>query len=308
MRDYIDFNEVVQNGYVTYIANNPVQTENLSQSLFKRLIINKFFDGSNQIKIIKGEDGNNELKNSTENSLFTLKVTSRPEISVSPLPSWSIQEFPKDWKKISKYYQQQYIAGGPNPTFTSWKGLELNRFKIESIVLMDRYIFESRRDGIISLIRLLEGLIDENRKSHIIHLNIVSIIKGELKDKSEYADGLHREVLKALHLKWPNLSLSIHFLAPKYFHHRYLLTDFYYITADYGFSLYNEYGLKKTKASNLISYHPISNKNASSMYLNFLSQIKNFIENGDLVENVGEKDCRLFRVLKRDHDLGTRVV
>ncbi len=298
IRDHIDLNELIKSGFITYIANTSLQDKELSDSIIKRHIISQYFDGSKQVKIIKREDLEFGLKNNTESSLYSLKVTSSLETSVFPLPLWPILEFPKDWKKLSKHYQQQFIAGGPSPTFTSWKGLGINKFRIESIILLDRYILDFKKNAIINLDKLLDGLIPQNRRSEKIHFTIVSRIKPEFEGKTNYASELHSEILNKLSSKWPNLSLSIYFIPAKFIHGRYLLTDFYYIMADYGFSLYDERGLKQPRASNLISYHPISNKNAYSIYSNILSQMKSVFYNGNIIQDAGRKNCRLFRIIK----------
>ena len=298
LRDHIDMNEFIESGYITYIADSITNGDDITKSVIKRNIISKYFDGNSKVRIVKKEEVNQDLKCQSESNLFSLKIMDNQKISVSPLPFWTIQQFPNDWKKLSKH--NEYFAGGNNPTFLSWRALNVNHFDIKSIILIDRYFLNFLNLAIINLEKILDGLIHNQRRSGKLNFSIITKENPKFAGNKEYIHNTQKRIIDKLKDKFPCLSLSIHYAPEVYFHDRYILTDFYYITAGSGFTLHNILKLKVTKASNLISHHSVSTRKAYGVYKKTLADIHDLFKKNIVTQSSGEIDNRLFRVLRRE--------
>jgi hypothetical protein len=303
LRDHIDMNEFIESGYITYIADSITNGDDITKSVIKRNIISKYFDGNSKVRIVKKEETNEDLKCQSKNNLFSIKILENQRITVSPLPSWTIRDFPNDWKNLSKQYQKQYINGGSNPTFSSWRAMNINHGYVQSIILIDRYFLSWTNSAIINTEKILEGLINEKGKSEKIHLTIVTMENSNFGGNKEHIYKVHGKMVEKLKVNYPHLSLTILYVPVRLYHDRYLLTDFYFIHAGGGYILYDQKGVVNRPASNLISHFPISSKNPNDnfdTYLNALNEVYGFIKQNKLVQSAGEIDNMLFRVLQKE--------
>ncbi|MDI1324860.1 MAG: hypothetical protein PSV36_19105 [Algoriphagus sp.] len=258
----IEFTKFLKASFSTFVGPKSLTKEEIDNSYFRRLIVDKIFTQASRSRRVEDDFVDiPEFGALVQSFLFELliKNTSVQTDRLS-VPKLNLDKLPADWKKLSNTRKQSYVVGGPNPDFSSWKGLSLDRLPVSSFIIVDPYFLERWNETELNLKSILNGLIDP--KLGVKKFELIIALRNDPKNEVPKAEIIKNQekLVTLLKNEFPKylFSITLVYVNKKYTHDRYLFTDFFYLKSGGGFNFYRSKGMFDKLKSNDLSVHMLS--------------------------------------------------
>ncbi|MEA1987139.1 MAG: hypothetical protein U9N76_06600 [Candidatus Marinimicrobia bacterium] len=263
-----------------------------------------FFNGDVFEQITEDEDFFINLSN--PNSLFLLNMDEEKSKEIENNFGYICISKESIYKRIPFFFNYNQVDIQRDSTIKSWEFISKFKHPFNSIIINDPYILKEPDKIKENLISLLENILPPKLNKNNIFLTIIT----DCSDTSY----CYNRVIKEL--KDSNIDLSnFTLINSKKEHNRNIITNYLWISSDYGFTLFNKNKVAKSTPVRFVpitfindaysdyNSEPINRiENETSIYdsyLNLLKKYKGIIEgasdNGVLVQFKGSKKNRLIK-------------
>jgi hypothetical protein len=272
-----EFNEFLEKCHLTVIGPDSTDKETIKNSYYLRTILDKVASGREKIEIVKSPNfEGKKVDNLKAGCLMQILIGSQFRNRTDLFINWlRISKLPDAWDAFSNNKKTTILVGGKKPIFRSWEDFGLQKFPVNSIVIVDPYLFQEADEMESNLPEIVKGLVDVDNLNSIIDL--VFIVAGDHHKRFTSEEFIQKRIITFNSILERNfnglkIKFSIGFVKGQYLHDRFIFTNYYFLDAGSGFNLYNKSGSFGSKKPNKVT-------------LRFLSSLDAFEEFDEAVKN-----------------------
>jgi hypothetical protein len=295
----IEFTKFLKASFSTFVGPKSLTKEEIDNSYFRRLIVDKIFTQASRSRRVEDDFVDiPEFDALVQSFLFELLIKNTTvQTDRLSVPKFNLDKLPADWKKLSNTRKQSYVVGGPNPDFSGWKGLSLDRLPVSSFIIVDPYFLERWHETKLNLKSILNGLIDP--KFGVKNFELIISVRndpGKPVSKEVIIENQQKveALLKAEFSKF-TFSVTLIYVNKNYTHDRYLFTDFFYLKSGGGFNFYKSNGKFDKLKSNDLDINMLSDEGMFNSYKKRLQTVYDWMNSSDSLYGAeGKLESRLF--------------